>query len=86
MRDLENWRGQMIAFAKANAHELAVEIIEWQDTSRLKDGKLRELARIAADVACGDALKVAENFAIRQALELAAQAVQSAQKEQNDAN
>lgn len=73
MRDLVSWRHQMTAFAKAHICELAVEILERQDTGILKDGKLRELGRMAADVAGHDSLKVAENFVVREALELAAQ-------------
>jgi hypothetical protein len=60
-------------FAEQHVRELAMEILEWQNTALLRDGKLRELAHILKALDASHALKIAENFAIRAALELAAQ-------------
>lgn len=73
MRDLENWRQQLATFAKTHMRELAAELLEWQDTGILKDGRLRELGQMASAAAGQDGLKVAENFVVREALQLAAQ-------------
>lgn len=51
-------------FAATHTRELAGEILEWQDTAILRDGKLRELAKLC-DFAAHDALKVAEHYAER---------------------
>jgi hypothetical protein len=64
-------RGRL--FAEQHVHELAMEILEWQNTAVLRDGKLRELAHILEALDASHALKIAENFAIRASLELAAQ-------------
>lgn len=69
MRDLDAWRMEMSDFAAANVVELAAEIIEWQDTATLRDGKLRQLKAIADPVAGDKALPVAQHFATRAALE-----------------
>lgn len=59
-------------FARANSQEIAVEILEWQDTSLLRNGKLRGLARLLKPLDPPNSLKIAENFGLRAALEIAA--------------
>ncbi|HWH74943.1 MAG TPA: hypothetical protein VNV16_11845 [Methylibium sp.] len=59
------------AFADQHTQELAAEIVEWQDTAVLRDGKLRELARLCG-FAGNDALTVANHIATLAALEVAA--------------
>lgn len=51
-------------FAALHSIELAREIIEWQDTALLRDGRLRELALLCS-YAEHDALRVAEHIATR---------------------
>jgi hypothetical protein len=36
----------MREFARANLPELCTELLEWHSTSLLRDGKMRELARL----------------------------------------
>jgi hypothetical protein len=62
-------------FAETHVAELADEAIEWQDSSVLRDGKLRELAKMCAPWTGSQyALSVAQNFATRAAWQLAKQA------------
>ena len=62
------------AFCKQHAIECAQELIEWQDTSLLRDGKLRELAKLCeAFMGNHDGLRGAERMVERRALELAIQ-------------
>lgn len=56
----------------ANLPELANEWLEWQQTSVLKDGKLREMARILQAVSIYDALSIAENLLKAAAMEVVA--------------
>ncbi|EJO27584.1 hypothetical protein [Achromobacter marplatensis] len=67
--ELNAWRAAMTDFAAKHVAELAAEIIEWQGTAILRDGKLRELAQMAAQAAGEKSLPVAERFATRAALE-----------------
>jgi len=57
------------AFADGCTKTLAAELIEWQDTGLLRDGKLRELASIWADVDAPNSLSLAESTATRAAFE-----------------
>ncbi len=60
-------------FAKGNASECAAEIINWQDTAILKDGKVRDLAVLCAKYVGGDhALRAAESLIHRACMERAA--------------
>jgi len=62
-------------FAEKHVAELASEIVEWQDSSTLKEGKLRELAAMCASWAGANyAMSVAQSLATRAALESAKQA------------
>ncbi|WP_061957161.1 hypothetical protein [Cupriavidus pauculus] len=60
------------AFAREHCRVLAQEIVEWQDTAVLANGRLRELAAIWAEIDGAYSLNLAENSAIREALEIAA--------------
>lgn len=71
MTDLRKQRDTAQAFARQHCAECAEEIIAWQDSAVLRDGRLRELAELCL-FAHDDALKVAEHMAIRAALEAAA--------------
>lgn len=66
--DLQQANRRARAFARHHVGELAREIVEWQDTALLREGKLRELASIVS-FAGHDALKVAEHYATRAALD-----------------
>lgn len=74
--DLKKVRDAGIKFASENVTALAAELIEWQDTSLLCNGKLRELASMLAPLGSESSLKIAESFAVRAALETAAQETQ----------
>lgn len=63
-------RNEARAFAKAHAVELATELIKWQDTGLLIDGRLRELALIWSKIDSTGALSLAENTASRAALDM----------------
>lgn len=43
-------REAMRAFAGANLPELCAELVEWQDTGILRDGKMRQLAQLCTFV------------------------------------
>lgn len=61
-------------FAKDHLRECAAELIEWSDTAVLKDGKVRELARLCSEMvphAC-EGLKLAQRLVEREALLFAA--------------
>lgn len=60
---------QAEAFVRENLSECAAELIEWIDTAVLRDGKVREAARILQPVLHHDAIKVAERIVERAALE-----------------
>lgn len=59
------------AFAKEHIVELCEELLEWQDTSILRQGKLRELTRMLKPMASFDvlALRIAEDYVKKAALE-----------------
>lgn len=63
---------QAAEFAEKHVTVLAQEIIEWNDTAVLPDGKLRELAAIWAQVDTSCAMSLAEATATRAALEAVA--------------
>ena len=59
-----------IQFARDNLKECAQEVIEWHDTAILRDGKVRELAKMCNEWASGvDDLRLAERIVERVALE-----------------
>lgn len=61
-------RNKARAFADGCAKTLAAELIEWQDTGLLRDGKMRELAAIWASVDASNAMSLAQSTATRAAL------------------
>ncbi|WP_321944663.1 hypothetical protein [Burkholderia cenocepacia] len=65
-------RDAATAYAREHARELATELLEWSDTTLLRDGRVRELARMLQVLDAAHALKLARSFAERAALELAA--------------
>lgn len=70
--DRKKLRDESEEFAAANLRECAEELLEWSDTAFLRDGKVRELARLCA-VWTGDrdALPIAERIVQRAALRAA---------------
>lgn len=46
MSDYKGSRAQMSAFVEQHLAVLCQELAEWQDTALLRDGKMRELARL----------------------------------------
>jgi hypothetical protein len=56
------------AFAERHLSTLAAEIIEWQDTAVLRDGKMRELGSICSALDDDHSLQLAESFVSRAAL------------------
>jgi len=70
MTDLKTIRDQCKKFAKSNLQECCAELIEWQDTAILRDGKVRELTALCSTfIANHDGLRVAESFVNRAAIE-----------------
>ncbi|MGZ8887985.1 MAG: hypothetical protein ACXW1D_00335 [Halobacteriota archaeon] len=70
MSDLKTIRQQCKDFAKLHLKECCAEIMEWQDTAVLREGKVRELAAIAQGLIDNhDALRVAESYINRAAIE-----------------
>ena len=67
--DRKKLRDESEAFAAAHMRDCAEELLEWSDTALLRDGKVRELARLCA-VWAGDrdALPIAERIVQRAAL------------------
>jgi hypothetical protein len=61
-------------FAMANLQECAAELVEWRDTALLRNGKVRELARIFEAVDATHALTLAEREVQHAALEQASRA------------
>lgn len=59
-------------FVRANLAECARELIIWDRTSLLPDGKVRQAAVIAYEMGVGDQLSIARRIVEKQALELAA--------------
>lgn len=72
MSDLKTIRQQCKDFAKLHLKECCAEILEWQDTAVLRDGKVRELAAMVGGfISNHDTLRVAESFISRAAIEAA---------------
>ncbi len=69
MSDISSVRNEAKEFATAHVLALAQEIIAWNDSGTLPDGKLRELATIWAAADKGYSLELAEKSAVRAALE-----------------
>lgn len=65
-------RDAATAYAREHARELATELLEWSDTTLLRDGRVRELARMLQVLDAAHALTLARSFAEHAALELAA--------------
>lgn len=70
--DRKKLRDESEEFAATNLRECAEELMEWSETALLRDGKVRELARLCA-VWAGDrdALPIAERIVQRAALRAA---------------
>jgi hypothetical protein len=66
---LRDTRNRWETFAREHLKELVAEIIEWQDTALLRDGRVRELAAIIRTVSDHHALKIAESAVTRAAME-----------------
>lgn len=70
--DRKKLRYKSEEFAAANLRECAEELLEWNDTASLRDGKVRELARLCAVWASEHvALPIAERIVQRAALRAA---------------
>lgn len=67
--DVVATRDEARSFAAKWVKPLAAELIEWQDTGLLPDGKLRELAAIWAKVDESNSMSLAESSAGRAALD-----------------
>lgn len=66
-------RNEARAFAAECVKTLAAELIQWQDTGFLPDGKMRELATIWAKSDESNSMSLAESTANRAALDAVAQ-------------
>lgn len=66
-------RDEARTFAALFVKALATELIQWQDTGLLPDGKLRELAAIWAQADESNSMSLAESTAQRAALDAVAQ-------------
>lgn len=60
-------------FAKENVISLCRELLEWSQTSILREGRVRELANLVRPMAGSDALSVAESYAQHAAFEFVVQ-------------
>ncbi|HDR9834670.1 TPA: hypothetical protein QDC51_001433 [Burkholderia multivorans] len=69
---LKKAREAAIAYANEHVRELAEEIIGWQDSAILLNGRLRDLAKMIEIFDAHHSLHVAESFAIRSVLNAAA--------------
>lgn len=58
-------------FIDNNIKELCKEVVEWQDTGYLKDGKLRELSKIC--FFANDPLSTAEMYVLKKAVRFVAE-------------
>lgn len=65
-------RDEARAFAATHVRALAAELVGWQDTGMLTDGKLRELAVIWSKGDESNAMSLAESTATRAALDAVA--------------
>lgn len=59
-------------FAARNVVQGAIEILEWKNTSILRDGVLRECERMLEDMGITNGLTVAESLFIDEALKVIA--------------
>lgn len=59
-------------FAAQNVVQGAIEILEWKNTSILRDGVLRECERMLEDMGITNGLTVAESLFIDEALKVVA--------------
>lgn len=67
--DIKAKKQESIEFARRHLQECAGELLTWQDTGTLPDGKMRELARMcAAWTDESNALSIAEHTVQREAL------------------
>lgn len=72
MSDIMQFRVEAQAFAAEHLAECAAELIEWQDTAILRDGRVRELAaKCEKFISNHDSLPVAESLINRAAVERA---------------
>lgn len=71
-REIKAAREEAVKFAREHAKELAVELLEWSETSVLRHGRVRELAKNLEALDRHHSLKLAQSFAEHAALELAA--------------
>ncbi|MDN7814857.1 hypothetical protein [Burkholderia vietnamiensis] len=71
-REIKAAREDAVKFAREHAQELAVELLEWSETSVLRRGRVRELAKNLEALDRHHSLKLAQSFAEHAALELAA--------------
>lgn len=70
MSDLKIIRKECQDFAKQHLKECCAELLEWQNTAILRDGRIRELASMCRKfVGDHDGLRVAESFVNRAAVE-----------------
>ncbi|WP_254222762.1 hypothetical protein [Burkholderia multivorans] len=69
---LKKAREAAIAYANEHVRKLAEEIIGWQDSGILLNGRLRDLAKMIEIFDAHHSLHMAESFAIRAALDAAA--------------
>lgn len=60
-------------FVKQHIVEISGEMVEWRNTSLLRNGRVRELSRILTPLAGTYALGVAESYAQRAAYEFVVQ-------------
>lgn len=65
-------RDEARTFAATHVRVLAAELVEWQDTGLLADGKLRELAAIWSKSDESNAMSLAKSTAVRAALDATA--------------
>lgn len=73
MSTLIKHRDACRSFASTHLAECAAELREWQDTTILRDGRLRELAKMCCKfIDNHDGLRVAESFVNRAAIDAAA--------------
>jgi len=84
--ELKEVRERGEAFAGEHVVECAAELLEWSNTALLRDGRIRELAKMLAKLDEHHALPLAERFATRAALELAARPVQAERALTDDAH
>ena len=57
------------SYAKDHLTECCEEIIEWRSTSVLREGRVRELAKVLRPLVEHDALGVAESLVVRAAMD-----------------